>query len=58
MSNAKTTISGIIAILGAIVAVGNALLNGTVDASVIGTAITSITAGIGLIFASDVKKPV
>lgn len=58
MSNIKTTISGILAILGAIVAVGNALMNGTVDAAVIGTAITSITAGIGLIFAGDAKPKV
>jgi hypothetical protein len=56
MVNARTTITGILAILGAIVAVGNALLNGTVDAAVIGTAITSITAGIGLIFAKDAEK--
>lgn len=58
MKNAKTTISGILAILGGIVALGNAFVNGTIDAAVIGTAVTSITAGIGLIFAGDAKKTV
>lgn len=53
MTSIKTTISGILAILGALVAIGNALINGNIDATVIGTAITSITAGIGLIFAKD-----
>lgn len=51
--NYKTTISGILAILGAIVALGNAFMNGTMDATTIGTAITAFTAGIGLILAKD-----
>jgi len=56
MRSIKTTISGILAILGALVAIGNSLINGNIDATVIGTAITSITAGIGLIFARDEAK--
>jgi hypothetical protein len=53
MKNYKTTISGVLAVLGAVVALGNAFVNGTIDATTIGTAITTFTAGIGLIFAKD-----
>lgn len=55
MSSYKTTITGIIAILGGIVTILEALRNGHLDANVLTGALTGITGGAGLLFARDHK---
>ncbi len=56
MQNWKTTLMGVCAILGALVAVGNGIANGTpVDYT---AAFSAVVAGIGLIFAKDASTGV
>lgn len=52
MTNWKTTVSGILTILGGIAAGGKLVLAGQV-AEGVGIIITAVTAGIGLIVAKD-----
>jgi hypothetical protein len=53
MTNWKTTSLGLLAILGAIVAIIFATIGKAVTQELIMTSITGILAGIGLIFAKD-----
>ena len=53
MKSYKTTAMGILAILGALVALGNAILGGTLNTEIISVAVAAIMSGIGNIFAKD-----
>lgn len=51
----KTTILGVLTIIGGVAGAGIAFLSGHLDASAITAATAAITAGVGLIHAADQK---
>lgn len=51
----KTTILGVLTIIGGVIGAGIAFLSGKLDSSAIAAASAAVTAGIGLIHASDQK---
>lgn len=58
MKEVRTTASGVISIINGVILIAKGLIDGNLDAATISLAITSITTGVGLVFASDAKKPV
>lgn len=53
MKSYKTTIMGVLAIIGAAVSLAQAVMNGSVNGEVISASLSAIMAGIGLIAAKD-----
>jgi len=53
MTNYKTTLSGVGAVLGGLALAIHAFLSNPIDGGQLTAAITAITGGIGLIFAKD-----